>query len=187
MIKLKHVILLLALMPMIVPVGLYAAGHSDTGCKSCHAPHHAEDLPGVPLWNGTETTKNFTLYSSNTLQATVGQPDGSSKLCLGCHDGSLQAIAGSSMDFGSDLSTSHPISFTYDSALAIADPGLKDPGDPSTLGSTIEIDLLDGTSKVQCTSCHDVHSSGVGTSYLRGYDYFDGQGGGDLCRMCHEK
>jgi hypothetical protein len=185
--KLKQIVLLLALVPMIVPVGLHAAGHSDTGCKSCHAPHHAQDLPGVPLWNGTETTKTFTLYSSATLDATVGQPDGSSKLCLGCHDGSLAAIAGSSMDFGSDLSTSHPISFTYDSALAIADPDLKDPGDPSSLGSTIEIDLLDGTSKVQCTSCHDVHSSGIGTSFLRGYDYFDGFGGGDLCRMCHEK
>lgn len=185
--KLKHIVLVLALVPMIVPIGVMGAGHSDTGCKSCHTPHHAGDLPGVPLWNGTETVKTFTPYSSDTLDAIVGQPDGSSKLCLGCHDGSLAVLAGSSMDFGSDLSTSHPISFTYDAALAVTDPSLKDPGENSTLGGTIADDLLDGTSKVQCTSCHDVHSAGVGTSYLRGYDYFDGFGGGELCRMCHSK
>lgn len=185
--KWKDILLMLALVPMVVPMGLVFAVHSDTGCKSCHTPHHAADLPGVPLWNGTETLKIFTLYSSATLDATVGQPDGPSKLCLGCHDGSLPALVGSSMDFGSDLSTSHPISFIYDGALAISDPGLKDPGDPSTLGGTIAGDLLDPASKVQCTSCHDVHSSGVGTAYLRGYDYFDGFGGSDLCRMCHLK
>ena len=184
--KLKQIVLILALAPMIVPVGLWAAAHSDFGCKSCHAPHHAGDLPGVPLWNGSETTTTFTLYSSDTLDATVGQPDGPSKLCLSCHDGSLAAIAGSSMDFGNDLSTSHPISFVYDSALAIADPSLKDPGDNSTLGGSIDDDLLPDH-KVQCTSCHDVHTTGVGTHFLRGYDFFDGFGGGELCRMCHSK
>jgi len=185
--KLKHIVLVLALVPMIVPIGVMGAGHSDVGCASCHTPHHAGDLPGVPLWNGIETVKTFTPYSSDTLDATVGQPDGSAKLCLGCHDGSNVVLAGSSMDFGSDLSTSHPISFTYDSALAITDPALKDPGENSTLGGTIADDLLDDTSKVQCTSCHDVHSAGIGTHYLRGYDYFEGFGGGELCRMCHLK
>ena len=185
--KLKQIVMILALAPMIVPVGLMAAAHSDFGCKSCHTPHHAGNLPGVPLWNGSETTKTFTLYSSDTLDATPGQPDGPSKLCLSCHDGSLAAIAGSDMDFGSDLSTSHPISFVYDSALALADTDLKDPGDNSTLGGTIDGDLLDTAHKVQCTSCHDVHTSGVGDHFLRGYDFFDGFGGGELCRMCHSK
>lgn len=185
--RLKHVVILMALIPMVVPVGIVVGAHSDFGCKSCHTPHHSEDLPGVPLWNGSETLKTFTVYSSDTLDATVGQPDGSSKLCLSCHDGSFALLAGSNMDFGSDLSTSHPISFTYDSALAGTDSGLKDPGAASTLGGTIAQDLLDGAGRVQCTSCHDVHTSGIGSHYLRGYDYFDGFNGGALCKMCHSK
>ena len=184
--RLKQIVFILALVPMIVPIGVMGINH-DVGCASCHTPHHAGDLPGVPLWNGAETAKTFTPYSSDTLDATVGQPDGPSKLCLSCHDGSLGVLAGGSMDFGSDLSTSHPISFTYDGALAITDPGLKDPGSASTLGGTIAEDVLDSTSKVQCTSCHDIHDTGVGTSYLRGYDYFVGGGGSELCRMCHLK
>lgn len=172
---------------LMIPIVVIAASHSDFGCKSCHTPHHAEILPGVPLWNGSETTKTFTLYSSDTLDAVVGQPSGPSKLCLSCHDGSLAVITGSSLDFGSDLSTSHPISFVYDSALAITDVGLKDPSSNSTLGRTIEEDLLDSNNEMQCTSCHDVHSSGVGEYYLKGYDYFDGYDGGALCRMCHLK
>jgi hypothetical protein len=91
------------------------------------------------------------------------------------------------MDFGSDLSTSHPISFVYDSALATADDSLKDPAENSTLGGTIAEDLLDSAGMVQCMSCHDIHTSGVGDHYLRGYDYFHGYNGGDLCRMCHLK
>jgi hypothetical protein len=85
------------------------------------------------------------------------------------------------------LSTSHPISFVYDSALATADGRLKDPSENSTLGGTIAEDLLDSAGMVQCSSCHDIHSSGVGEHYLRGYDYFHGYNGGDLCRMCHMK
>lgn len=185
--KWRQIVLMLALLAMVVPINLMAAAHTDFGCKSCHAPHHALDLPGVPLWNGRETLKTFTLYSSSNLDATVGQPDGASKLCLSCHDGSYALLAGSNMDLGSDLSTSHPISFIYDSALAIADTGLKNPSDSSTLGGTIAEDLLDSASKVQCTSCHDIHTSGVGTHYLRGYDYFDGFNGGTLCQMCHLK
>jgi len=185
--KFRKIVLTLALLAMALPDYVMAAAHSDFGCKSCHAPHHAQILPGVPLWNGSQTTKTFTLYSSTTLNATVGQPDGSSKLCLSCHDGSFALIAGSSMDFGSNLSTSHPISFIYNAALATTDGGLKNPSAASTLGGTIAQDLLDSVSNVQCTSCHDVHTSGVGDHYLRGYDYFDGFAGGDLCRMCHLK
>ncbi len=185
--SIKHVVLISAALAMVIPADVLGAAHSDFGCSSCHTPHHAEDLPGVPLWNGAETTKTFVLYSSDSLDATVGQPDGSSKLCLSCHDGSYALLAGSSMDFGSDLSNSHPISFVYDSGLATADPGLKNPSAASTLGGTIAQDLLDSVSKVQCTSCHDVHTSGIGDHYLRGYDYFDGFNGGALCRMCHLK
>jgi predicted CXXCH cytochrome family protein len=87
---------------------------------------------------------------------------------------------------GSELVNTHPISFVYDSALASLDGALKDPSEASTLGGTIAGDLLDPDSKVQCNSCHDVHTSGVGSNLLKGYDY--GQmHGAELCRMCHLK
>ena len=71
---------------------------------------------------------------------------------------------------------------------------------PSTLGRTIAEDLLDPESKMQCNSCHDVHTSGIGQHQLRGYDYGFGSvtesrrqstshvhHGPELCRMCHMK
>lgn len=184
--KSMRIVLALALLALFVPAPIMAA-HSDFGCDGCHTPHHASILPRVPLWSGNETTTTFVPYSSATFDAVAGQPDGSSKLCLSCHDGTDPLLAGSSMDFGSDLSTSHPISFIYDSGLASTDGSLKDPSENSTLGGTIAENLLDSVSKVQCSSCHDIHSSGIGTYYLRGYDYFQGFNGGALCRMCHLK
>ena len=196
---------------VVILSGLFATGaaraqtaHSDlVGCDGCHVPHNADRMPGVPLWNGSETTVTFTMYSSATFQGTIdGQPSGASKLCLSCHDGANPNFLWMSDEkkFGSgDLSNSHPISFVYDSALAAADRGLKNPAQPSTLGRTIAADLLDAESKMQCNSCHDVHTSGIGQYQLRGYDYglstvrnADGSThqihhGPELCRMCHLK
>ncbi|MHC4805276.1 MAG: cytochrome c3 family protein, partial [Planctomycetota bacterium] len=150
----------------------------------------AEAMPGVPLWSGNETTVTSTMYSSATFQGAIdGQPSGASKLCLSCHDGANPSYSwmdpGRSFT-GDELTGTHPISFVYDSALATLDGGLKDPSTASTLGRTIAEDLLDAESKMQCNSCHDVHTSGVGDSLLRGYDY-GSQHGPELCRMCHMK
>jgi hypothetical protein len=181
-----------------------ATAHSDlVGCDGCHVPHNAGKLPGVPLWNGSETTVTFTMYSSKTLQATMdGQPSGASRLCLSCHDGAnpnFLWMSNTKKFKAGDLANSHPISFVYDSALASADGALKNPSQPSTLGRTIAQDLLDSNSKMQCNSCHDVHTSGVGENQLRGYNYGfetvknpDGttsqmHHGPELCRMCHLK
>jgi cytochrome c551/c552 len=177
--------------------------HSDAGCDACHTPHDASNLPGVPLWNGAETTTTFTMYSSASFDAAIdGQPSGASRLCLSCHDGANPSFLWMSDEklFGaSELSNSHPISFVYDASLASTDGGLKDPSQPSTLGRTIAQDLLDAASKMQCNSCHDVHTSGVGEYQLRGYGYGfetvqnpDGttvqvHHGPELCRMCHLK
>lgn len=181
-----------------------ANAHSDlVGCDGCHIPHNAGTLPGVPLWNGSQTSVTFTMYSSKTMQATMdGQPSGASRLCLSCHDGANPNFLwmSDSKKFGaSALTGSHPVSFVYDSALAATDGALKSPSQPSTLGRTIAQDLLDVNSKMQCNSCHDVHTSGVGQYQLRGYDYGyesvqnpDGSTsqlhhGPELCRMCHLK
>jgi len=183
--------LLVVLVGLLTPTVVFAIAHSDLfGCNGCHTPHNAQSLPGVPLWNGSETTTTFVMYSSASFQGTIdGQPSSNSKLCLSCHDGANPDFSWIAPEhtFGSDaLANSHPISFVYDSALATQDGALKDPSEASTLGGTIMEDLLDPNSKVQCASCHDVHSSGVGDSLLRGYDY-GSQHGPELCRMCHLK
>jgi hypothetical protein len=188
---------------LVMPAAGAGNAHSDmVGCDGCHVPHNADQLPGVPLWNGSDTTVTFTMYSSKTFDATIdGQPSGPSRLCLSCHDGANPNFLWMSDEekFGAtELSNSHPISFVYDAALAVTDGHLKDPSQPSTLGRTIAQDLLDPNSKVQCNSCHDVHTSGVGKA-LRGYNYGyetvdNGDGttsqvhhGPELCRMCHLK
>ena len=189
--KLISIGLLIILVGLFISNAATALVHSDLfGCDGCHEPHDAQSLPGVPLWNGNETTTTFTMYSSATFKGTIdAQPSGSSKLCLSCHDGANPDFTwlAPEQTFGSDeLVNSHPISFVYDSALAALDKGIKDPSEASTLGGTISQDLLDPDSKMQCSSCHDVHTSGVGESLLRGYDY-GSQYGPQLCRMCHLK
>lgn len=181
----------MVLVGLLTPTVVMALAHSDLfGCNGCHTPHNAETLPGVPLWNGSETTTTFVMYSSDTFQGTIdGQPSGKSRLCLSCHDGANPNFTWMDAEhsFGADeLVNSHPISFVYDSALTALDGALKDPSEASSLGGTIFEDLLDSESKVQCGSCHDVHSSGVGDHLLRGYDY-GSQHGPQLCRMCHLK
>lgn len=189
---------------LLAPAGGAGPAHSDfVGCDACHVPHNAIPLVGVPLWNGSETAVTFTMYTSPTFQGTIdNQPSGTSRLCLSCHDGANPKLLWMTnvRTFGAtDLVYSHPISFVYDSVLALGDGFLKDPSQPSTLGGTIAQDLLDSASKMQCTSCHDVHTSGVGANQLRGYDYGYGtvtnpdgttslvHYGPQLCRMCHLK
>lgn len=138
-------------------------------CIVCHTPHNANTAaPNLPLWNRSLSTATYTVYSSATLDALPGQPSGVSKLCLSCHDGTIavDSFGGQTgnryADFGNlgaDLSRHHPISFTYNSALAASDGGLRDPSSQASgLGGTIAVDLLED-GQLQCSSCHDVHVS----------------------------
>ena len=115
------------------------AAHSDYGCSGCHIPHHStlEDVPngvwGVPLWSNENLDDAalpvFQLYSSSTLDAVPDQPNGPSKLCLGCHDGTYSHV-GPHATFTADtgLKTSHPISFLYTTALATTAGSLEKNG-----------------------------------------------------------
>ncbi len=135
-----------------------------------------------------------------TLDATMegvalDQPNGISKLCLSCHDGTIAigtvrnrsgsggfgaaaiGMNGVELDgsmpvgpygentgftrrLGTDLSNDHPISFTYDTALASRDGELRDPAGEIEIsnrspGVSPHIPLDNG--QVQCNSCHDPH------------------------------
>ena len=163
-------------------------------CIVCHTPHGADTtVTDAPLWNHEVTSATFTLYSSSTLDATMGQPDGSSKLCLSCHDGTVAVdnfggntsgteFATGDALIGTDLSNDHPVSFTYDATLATTDGGLHDPtSTDSGLGSTIDADML-FNHKLQCASCHDVHN-GAGVNKL----LVKSNSGSALCLTCHDK
>lgn len=152
-------------------------------CAACHTPHHATSQ-AVPLWSrGTNVVSTFIPYTSASLNAgtagglgkQLGQPQGVSLACLSCHDGTVAISGGHKVDYvnpdaslGTDLRDDHPISFTYDTALAnpvTGDAGLFDPSvklvpaaGGNLAGKTIKAALLKGDS-LECSSCHDVHGS----------------------------
>lgn len=79
-------------------VGSGGDSRGEQICIFCHTPHNSNVAGQAPLWNRKFTTmpNNFQRYTSLTLnirhiasaQYGVGaQPNGSSKICLSCHDG----------------------------------------------------------------------------------------------------
>jgi len=167
-------------------------------CVACHTPHNAL-VADAPLWNHEITGETFTPYPpSATLDATVPVPAGVSLMCLSCHDGvtaldSFGGAAGSVLMtgaavLGTDLTNDHPISFTYDGALATTDGQLHDPtattsGLPG--GGNIDDDMLfgAGNDQMECASCHDVHNGpGVVSPLL-----VKANTSSALCFTCHDK
>ncbi len=196
-------------------------------CSPCHAAHNTDPAQIVPLWTHQTSTGPFTMYSSPSLNATMpSAPNGVALACLSCHDGTLginAPIAGlgtntayyidPSAKIGPDLHTTHPISFTYDAALASADGQLENPttyhiGDTKTLltvnnapvpaawdgtsltGQTIDQALL-VNHQMQCSSCHDPHKligSAPSSGIMVKISGTDATGRGSLiCRTCHIK
>jgi hypothetical protein len=145
-------------------------------CKFCHVPHNA--IAQKALWGRTLSAATYTTPSISNDQGSrvqTPQPNGSSRLCLSCHDGTvaLGEIAGEPRTIamqgasrlapghkgfiGNDLSGSHPISFAVRDSVAghddNSDIGLLPLGD---LGNGAV--QLDGMGRMQCTTCHDPHS-----------------------------
>ena len=178
-------------------------------CVVCHTPHNSDtSVLAAPLWNHEVTTTTFNMYSSGSLDATsIGQPDGVSKLCLSCHDGtvaidSFGGASGTSFVSGpkavgrsGSLNDDHPISITYDSALSDLDNGLHDPstrgvtigagGDKTRTGTVKDLMLSNGT--VQCSSCHDVHNN-FAVPGAPGFPLLKvSKSGSAICMTCHNK
>ena len=171
-------------------------------CKACHAPHNNLNTAGSLLWNHALTTATYTLYSSPSMNATPGQPSGTSKLCLSCHDGtvaldSFGGVTGTTVidgdaNLGTAFGNDHPISITYDAALATTDGSLATPATATvTIGSgsqtrtgTVQALLLTAD-RVECASCHDVHNTytaGTGGALLK-----VSNANSALCLTCHTK
>ncbi len=171
------------------PGGVHAVSEQRV-CVFCHTPHAAS--PVQPLWNRFQPVNAYTVYSSSSLDAITGQPTGSSKLCLSCHDGtialgsvlsqgqqiqmagSLTTIPPGSTNLGTDLSDDHPVSFRYDTFLVSRDPKLRPPS-----GLPAEI-RLDANQELQCTACHDAHDNSSGGFMVMSNT------NSQLCTSCHQ-
>ncbi len=185
-------------------------------CVACHTPHNADtSVNDAPLWDHDPTSLTYDVYTSSTMNSgTPGQPGASSRLCLSCHDGtvaidSFGGNTGSNFMTGSeavgaptagsgangDLSDDHPISITYDTALATADPGLFNPtstnvtigeaGDRTQTGSISQVMLIGD--QLQCSSCHDVHNTFT-VAGTNGKPLLKvSKAGSALCLTCHNK
>ncbi|WP_207060668.1 cytochrome c3 family protein [Motiliproteus sp. SC1-56] len=143
-------------------------------CVFCHTPHGANAGSGGPLWNRPLSGQTYTMYSSSSLDAaslagkSLGTPEGSSKLCLSCHDGTIAigtvsnepgqdvgdgtiAMTGTETDgsmplgtdgytrrLGTDLTNDHPISINLDLDVAQSDGELREPSNDA------KQEILDG-------------------------------------------
>jgi hypothetical protein len=142
------------------------------------------------LNNATYTATYRSSSIEASLAELNSSPGGLSRLCLSCHDGTLAignvnvlngvanptiAIGGTpdgrmpagsgtttgfTRNLGTDLSNDHPISFTYNTALANADGELRNP-DGVVVGNRVvgqvKPKLPLENNQMQCTTCHDPH------------------------------
>ncbi len=157
-------------------------------CIFCHAPHNSS--ADAPLWNRYSSGAVYTSYTSSTAKASPGQPTGSSKLCLSCHDGTVAPgtvrnrateipVAGARLmpsgptRIGTDLADDHPVSFVYDESLRVRRGDLAS---PALLAGSVK---LDSTGSLQCTTCHDPHDNRYGSFLV------EPATGSALCSTCH--
>ncbi|MBA4369309.1 MAG: hypothetical protein C0403_16920, partial [Desulfobacterium sp.] len=172
--------------------GSIRAASKDEICVFCHTPPNP--MLNRFKWNRMNTTTSYTPYQSSTLRSKVGQPTGSSRLCLSCHDGTIALGAmitepeevrfkggirfmpeDKPSKIGTDLSDDHPISMVYDAGLAAENNELLS---PSLLPLEIK---LDDDDQLQCTSCHDPHDDTHGKFLVMSNRY------SSLCTSCHVK
>ena len=181
------------------PGTIRAASESQV-CVFCHTPHNSTTQ--APLWNRADPGGTYQMYWSPTMNAypssgSAPQPNGSTKLCLSCHDGTIAVGAtvasgtipmsggittmptGSGGYLGTDLSGHHPVSFQVTTAIVAENNARGD----VPLKSVAEmrsnpIAFVDAEDRVQCASCHDPHQDPFG-GFLRSPNE------DDTCLACH--
>ena len=178
-------------------------------CIFCHTPHDAN--PAGPLWNHRLSSGvTYIKYTSPTMvaytsQATAPDPNGASKLCLSCHDGTValgavqsqaspiplqggkvQLVPGDTGYLGTDLSKTHPISFVVTDQIVATNNATNVAGLALNTVSAMRSDPdvhLDALDRVQCTACHDPHSdANFGTS---GVHFYRKAQRAAPCLVCH--
>ena len=180
--------------------------HAPHGTDPNYAPlwNHTTTTQNFVTYSGYK----FSNVGRGGNGSAAPQPDGASKMCLSCHDGvtainefggKYQGPSGAAQLFpyagmvfapngvnatnnNGGLNSTHPVSFVYDQTLATNDGSLHNPLTTVTsLGGTIDGDLLDQNHKMQCSSCHEPHDN---TIYRFGRI---SNAGSALCLTCHAK
>lgn len=190
---------------------------SSQVCVFCHTPHKASGEG--PLWNRrASSVAFFKHYSSPSLAiddpsvkgtSEYGQPNGSTRLCLSCHDGvtALGALFSTPtanigetydvyfQDVKSGLSgpnvhlshetysSHHPVSFKYNAAVRsiLTSPPYNKTEYWFSPANGVK---LDAKERMQCTTCHDPHQDksnvpSPGTPFWTSGTY------AEVCRSCH--
>lgn len=118
-------------------------------------------------------------------------------MCLSCHDGTvaidsfanagilrsgqytMKSIGANTnvIGDGGSLTSDHPISFTYNGALADADGHLNRPASVNYADSSSLLPLYAG--QLECATCHAVHDNTY-PKFLR-----ISNGNSAMCRTCH--
>jgi predicted CXXCH cytochrome family protein len=164
-------------------------------CIFCHTSHNATNEG--PLWNHeTSSPAAFRTYDRATMEGTAQQPNGATKLCLSCHDGTIavgsvhsseadiqmqnvggggEIPAGRKSHIGTDLSGTHPVSVKMNEEVSLGRTSLRwPPHDPEG-----EVGL-DRSGYVQCTACHDPHGS-----RSEALPFWQKESYSEVCRVCH--
>jgi hypothetical protein len=158
--------------------GEVRALEEDEVCKFCHIPHSS--VVPEQLWARRLSDARYQvpeIRPGGSARISAPQPDGSSRLCLSCHDGTValgdiggrprriammggdHLSSGRKGYIGTDLSGSHPISFV----VPDQDPDVTGESGDMALRplSAIRADPdvpIDTNGKMQCTTCHDPHT-----------------------------
>ncbi len=198
---------ILAVYATVAYAGITGSKHDFSGrgwgsneiCIFCHTPHNAKTVTGykAPLWNHQVTTATYTLYSSPSLKRNPTQPNGPSKLCLSCHDGTVAIdsfgnqtgthFATGQANLGTNLSDDHPISIAWDHQTLTVRTNAVCLNCHSAHGGKMYISRLPfyGTrpgQTMECGTCHEPHNKGPEAKMLR-----MSLAGSAICLYCHTK
>jgi hypothetical protein len=171
--------------------GLDQPGGSSKLCLSCHDGTIA--IGQVNVLNGAFASGNIAMVGNRadgTIRGSTSDP------ATGENTGYTRRL-------GVDLRNDHPISFTYNDALAVTDTDLRKPSLSNGLianrvpGVRPKVPLENG--QVQCTTCHDPHirdtvETNIKFLRLNRFQKTDPSGTGTfdetndiLCLACHPK
>ncbi len=162
-----------------------AGGQSQSASEACEICH----IPATGPYGRGQAMQD-SVGGNGYSNFDGGSQAGSSRFCLGCHDGTISAPAWGLRADGEDAMTSmafgvdpkdHPVDVLYR------------PGGEFKVITNAKIKLYNGV--IRCGTCHEVHGmdAGIGgqgaVAYASGGEFplREGTQGSRLCLECHDK